>query len=1434
MFNPRGNMPPRPRGPNAPGPMPRGPFLGPGPGPGPDGLQRQHLPAPPRMPQRVMEPEMRARFPRPNVQVTQHGMDPRQERHQREEGCATHFPLVSSSQITSGEFAQQATRIQNRYTTDSASSVLASFGLSNEDLEELSRYPDDQLTPENMPLILRDIRVRKMTHQLPSLPSQSREKEMFHSDDGRGSMVKCKVIDYGHKSQYKYTETLLEVKDYNSGASTEGNMKGFPTQQTTLVSSAPSGVTSSQMKAVEEVLRKMGFQRSTSSTQSFPPMDASKKGPGLGLPPAGAEIPPGPASGQKKIHEKPQHSIESPVVVVKASWLPVFSQADVQKLKRLPTPSMMNDYYAASPRIFPHVCSLCNVECEQLKGWNLHVRTAAHSKKCDELRQRHPEWNPEDCPLLQRHEGDKKEKHIPMPCSTSSNPNASEHSISGHASSQTRSRSRSPGPHSRKRSRSRSSERCRRKRSRSRSSERSRRKRTRSRSSERSRRKRTRSRSSERSRRKRTRSRSSERSRRKRTQSRSSERCRRKRSRSRSPGPHSRKWSRSRSPGPCSRKRSLSRSRRHRSRSSERRSSPSSSSQTSSSQKRELRKSTRSPASSAEAGSSKKPPAKSALPAGPMVPSVASFMPPSSESPSPSMMNDYHAVSPTVLPHVCSLCKIECSSLMGWNLHVRTAAHSEKCDELRQQYPDWNPEECSLLQRHEGDKKEKHIPMPCSTSSNPNASEHSISGHASSQTGSRSRNYRRRSRSSERPSSPSSSSQSSSSQKRELGKSTESPASSAEAGSSRKPPAKSALPAGPMVPSVASFMPPSSESPSPSMMNDYHAVSPTVLPHMCSLCKIECSSMMGWNLHVGSIAHFKKCDELRQQYPDWNPEEFSLLQRHEGEKKEKHIPMPCSTSSNPNTSQHSIPGHASSQTRSRSRSPGPHSRKRSRSRSPGPHSRKRSRSRSPGPHSRKRSRSRSRRHRSRSSERRSSPSSSSQTSSSQKRELRKSTRSPASSAEAGSSRKPPAKSDVAEQPPKKSEHPLQTKPGHQEPSKKEAAMREQGDQQLPSKSDVAKQPPNKPEHPLLTNPGHQELPKKEAATEEQADRQPPAKSDVAEQPPKKSEHPLQTNPDHQELPNMEAAMQGQGDRQREDHMRFSLTPFVEQSVMQALSLLQPGGTVGAGLTQGTSLPPLPALQIEAASLSLVSMMQLVATQVLQAALSVQESPSVAGPSPQLSIPAGSEEKKQESSQEVVPGVVPPCSGLAPVRIWIVGHSIVHWASLRAAESELGHCLGLPNHVSVSWMSRCGMRWDEFLPMVRAKVSCEGPPAAMVVQLGENDLVLVHSLSLRSRMQEDLEELVAALPGLKIFWSQLLQRRAWLGSNSPTATERTRKRTDSAVSKKVVSLGGTVIRHAGINFKDAALYRPDGVNLSNAGNDVWLSNVSVGLMGWLQV
>ncbi|XP_033014855.1 uncharacterized protein LOC117052188 [Lacerta agilis] len=186
------------------------------------------------------------------------------------------------------------------------------------------------------------------------------------------------------------------------------------------------------------------------------------------------------------------------------------------------------------------------------------------------------------------------------------------------------------------------------------------------------------------------------------------------------------------------------------------------------------------------------------------------------------------------------------------------------------------------------------------------------------------------------------------------------------------------------------------------------------------------------------------------------------------------------------------------------------------------------------------------------------------------------------------------------------------------------------------------------------------------------------------------------------------------------------------------------------------------------------------------------------------------------------------TGLAVVRVWIMGHSIVHWAGVRARESGMGPALGLPRHVHVSWFARRGMLWGELLPMVRTLMAREGPPSAIVIQLGENDLVSVGCLVLRSLILKDLEELVSTLPTTKVFWSHFLQRRVWRDSHRPAATESARKRVTAAAAHKVLSLGGAVIAHPEITFKAITLFRPDGVHLSPLGCDTWLQAVASNL------
>ncbi|NXG54353.1 ZN638 protein, partial [Hemiprocne comata] len=430
----------------------------------------------------------------------------------------------------SARIPEQNSNAQNCYTPESASSILASFGLSNEDLEELSRYPDEQLTPENMPLILREIRIRKMGHSSSRVHPQA-------AGGPSGAAVKSKVIDYGHASKYGYTEDPLEVRPYNpeglpaepleprgynpEAPSTESR-EDFQQEQNVSMSVPSSSVTCNPVFPVEELIKPTGFQSDSSSAPSFFPAETPGKVSGLCAAPSGLTVvtsvsqpaiplvmppmvppvsqPAVPPSmtqhvmppitqppfspellakisqhermqhesgtsqsvapsvlgaGQKPFQPKAEGPIKSPFGIVKASWLPAFLQADSQKIKRLPTPSMMNDYYATSPRILPHMCSLCNIECTHMKDWILHQNTPSHIESCRQLRLQYPDWNPESH-SSERNAGDRKENQTPKRRSNSASPSPRRSRFSSSSHVPRRSRSRSPGRFRPARPRSRS------------------------------------------------------------------------------------------------------------------------------------------------------------------------------------------------------------------------------------------------------------------------------------------------------------------------------------------------------------------------------------------------------------------------------------------------------------------------------------------------------------------------------------------------------------------------------------------------------------------------------------------------------------------------------------------------------------------------------------------------------------------------------------------------------------------------------------------------------------------------------------------------------------------------------------------------------------------------------------------------------------------
>ncbi|XP_069488389.1 zinc finger protein 638 isoform X2 [Ambystoma mexicanum] len=440
------------------------------------------------------------------------------------------------NQMSSPQVLEQSRNPQSRYNTESASSILATFGLSNEDLEELSRYPDDQLTPENMPLILREIRMRKMSRQVPSMSSQGRGVG--------GDSIKSKVFDYGHSSKFGYSEDPVQARvfrdplgeeprtDYRGlyaqssveARRSDGNPARFPvdkqmgqlgfqkdttnkqmnysgTPSNKMPTLGPSG--GQKMKSVSatspglpiDVLERK-FSRNTGNLTNQPnvqiatPHMTSMPGLKMTTPPSNFQMGNSPnfqisstppnfsigstspsfqmgsnadvkTMGSPRGFQAQDGSMRPPTMSPSAGhssfgkgpWPAKSPLSDGAKTKQMPTPSMMNDYYAASPRIFPHVCSLCNVECKHLKEWIQHQNTSTHIESCRQIRNKYPDWNPQALGSL-RNEADKKENQNSRRRSGSagSSPRHSRSSGSGHRAR----RSRSPEKFARRRTRSRS------------------------------------------------------------------------------------------------------------------------------------------------------------------------------------------------------------------------------------------------------------------------------------------------------------------------------------------------------------------------------------------------------------------------------------------------------------------------------------------------------------------------------------------------------------------------------------------------------------------------------------------------------------------------------------------------------------------------------------------------------------------------------------------------------------------------------------------------------------------------------------------------------------------------------------------------------------------------------------------------------------------
>ncbi|XP_061409191.1 RNA-binding protein 20-like isoform X2 [Lethenteron reissneri] len=244
-----------------------------------------------------------------------------------------------------------------------ASNILATFGLSSEDLGHLAAYPDEELTPHNLPRILQEIQSRKRDNGFATttIANHNDERTRRIGEGRSGSLVPYRVdvpdgdglghVLYAGTSSFSCKE-LLEV--YNPEEPTSdgyedarewalpGSCEFAPPSETDSVKSCGSG-SGSATGSGSGCASRMGRS------------DAVR-------PPAGAR---GPAA---------------------LGW---------ERLGRTePTAEEAEDFLGLPAAAFPRTCAVCGVRLLCDKGWRQHITGKKHKSKCRVFALRFPTWRP--------------------------------------------------------------------------------------------------------------------------------------------------------------------------------------------------------------------------------------------------------------------------------------------------------------------------------------------------------------------------------------------------------------------------------------------------------------------------------------------------------------------------------------------------------------------------------------------------------------------------------------------------------------------------------------------------------------------------------------------------------------------------------------------------------------------------------------------------------------------------------------------------------------------------------------------------------------------------------------------------------------------------------------------------------------------------------
>uniref|UniRef100_UPI00398F4769 matrin-3-like isoform X1 n=2 Tax=Pristiophorus japonicus TaxID=55135 RepID=UPI00398F4769 len=245
---------------------------------------------------------------------------------------------------------QQSHAVQKQIDADRASNILAAFGLSSRDLDELSHYPEDKLTPESLPEILMEIKRRRANEGTASKYSRG-DGSLRHDRSYRISHDDWEEERRFRKRNYGSRDSSLDsVVEYSHGHSSRESSSRYDRKD----------YERERLRGNDDFSREE--MHLSEPSHNFNKFD-SDYGRGARLP--------SPRAHERSLFERKRGS---------------------------PSLNNINDYHGFLPAVFPYLCSLCDLTIHSVQDWNQHNNSTTHRRLCDLLVEIYPEWNPDAFP----------------------------------------------------------------------------------------------------------------------------------------------------------------------------------------------------------------------------------------------------------------------------------------------------------------------------------------------------------------------------------------------------------------------------------------------------------------------------------------------------------------------------------------------------------------------------------------------------------------------------------------------------------------------------------------------------------------------------------------------------------------------------------------------------------------------------------------------------------------------------------------------------------------------------------------------------------------------------------------------------------------------------------------------------------------------------